>query len=167
MHLLSLFPQRNHTRVMVYQEIGKLYLKVYKIKHCPADKCDCWERPHAHTEADDRKICKMPLPKGRYSLFEWLHEVGHIEHPRGGRKREYRSVEEFYATQYAKQEMKNLGIPIPRRMVRDYNQYITDCLERGLKHGMKKIPREVRHLKPKRFKVLRKLLKFIKSYTII
>lgn len=146
---------------MDYQAITDSYLSKFNIRYCPKEVCKCWERPHAHPS--ERLICKIPLPKTRFSLFEFLHEVGHIVHPKGGILDDVQVIEEYYATLYAKQEMRKLGIPVPRRMHREYNRYIADCLSNDLKSGLSKCPPEVRHLRPRPFIDLKKIVQTMKK----
>ncbi len=126
---------------MDYKAIGQSYVDRYNIILCPRETCTCWSRPHAHPK--ERKICKMPLPTGRKSLFSFLHEVGHIVHPRGGIKKELRAVEEYYATCYAKEEIRKHGISVSKQQSRDYDRYIRRCLARALRRGLKKVPKEI------------------------
>lgn len=135
-----------------YQQVGQSLLDKYSITLCPRSVCTCWGRPHAHPES--RKICKMDLPKGRSSLFEFLHEVGHIVHPQGGYKGDRnpaktRALAEYNATQWAITEMRALGYPVPLRQIKAYNRYVSNKIARGLRRGLKRVPRELQHLKPK------------------
>lgn len=132
---------------MDYQTIGQQYLEEHSIEYCPREVCKCWSRPHAHPK--ERKICKIPLPTGRKSLFDFLHEVGHIVHPRAGIKKELRAVEEYYATYYAKCEMRKLGVAVAKDQAKGYDRYITMSLARALRRGLKKVPSEIRQYKPK------------------
>jgi len=98
----------------------------------------------------------MDIPHRRSTLFDFLHEVGHIVHPQGGYKgdgdknyAETRALAEFNATQWAIEAFKTEGIPVPRKQKREYDRYIRNKIARGLRRGLKKVPTEIRHLKPK------------------
>ena len=140
---------------MNYQQWGKLYLDEFDIKLCPRNQCTCWDRPHSHgrigDNSEERKICKMDLPKTRLSLFDFLHEVGHIVAEKADYGKGYpRSLAEYNATQWAIKEMqRRIGVAVPRKRVQEYNQYVQSKIARGLRRGLRKVPAEIRHLKPK------------------
>lgn len=92
----------------------------------------------------------MDLPKSRTSLFDFLHEVGHIVAEKANYGKGYpRALAEYNATQWGITEMRTRSIVVPRKQVKDYNRYVRDKLARGLRRGLKKVPAEIRHLKPR------------------
>ena len=126
----------------------------YKITICY--RCTCTtgtyelghSRSHAHTK--ERKVCLSRPPRTRISWFDFLHEVGHVV----AEKADYtsgvpRSLAEYNATEWAKAYMKNMRLPIPRKTLREYNAYVTDKIARGLRRGLRRVPKELSHLKPK------------------
>lgn len=132
-----------------YEAIGQSYLDNYNITLNV--NSDCWKRPHAH--ADTRTICKMPLPRGRRSLFDFLHEVGHIVHPLGAKG--LRAQVEHYATTWAIAEMRKLGIPVSRKQMVEYREYIETALARAKRRGLKTIPSDVKKYDDPSYKPVR------------
>lgn len=140
---------------MSYKEEVEHILNCYPptIKVCY--RCNCrtgtyelgHSRSHAHVK--ERKVCLATEPKSRKSLFTFLHEIGHIV----ADKADYslgvpRALAEFNATEWAKREMReNLHIPIPRKIVQSYNDYIRNKIERGLRRGLRIVPAQLRHLR--------------------
>jgi hypothetical protein len=143
---------------MNYPRWGQLYLDEFDIKLYP--NSECWGRTHAHgyigNPDSEKKICKMALPKTRLSLFDFLHEVGHIVHPQGGyagskdgNPAKTRALAEYNATQWAIKEMqRRIGVAVPRKRAQEYNRYVKCKIARGLRRGLKRIPKEIRRLKP-------------------
>ena len=120
-----------------YGDLAIEYLRKHEIEL--RTNSVCWSRPHAHVKG--RIICKMALPRGRVSFFHFLHEVGHIAHPKGGVG--YRAQEEYWATEYAKDEMRKCGISVPRKTLAEYSDYIQRTLDRGIRRGLKSVPEEL------------------------
>lgn len=132
----------------MYQQLGQDYLDKYKITLCPRTVCTCWSRTHAHVK--ERKICKIDLPKSRVALFDFLHEVGHIVAEKANYTSNVpRALAEYNATQWGITEMQRSNISVPRKQVKSYNRYVKNKLARGLRRGLRKVPAEIRHLKPK------------------
>src|SRR3990167_5000994 len=108
---------------MSYAELAQSYLDKYQISICPRETCRCWGRTHAHgslfVDPERRKVCKITLPQQRSTLFDFLHEVGHIVHPQGGYKgdgdKNYaktRALAEFNATQWVTEAFRENGVPV-------------------------------------------------------
>ena len=77
---------------------------------------------------------RVSLPKiiiahpTEWSLFAFLHEVGHIMTNTTKMKR---CEQEFLATQWALKEAKRIGFHVPEAYVRVYQQYIWNWHEAG------------------------------------
>jgi len=130
------------------QKFGDLTL-MYGIKVC--FKCDCrgagyemgHSRAHAHTE--EMKICLSAVPKGYSSFFTALHEMGHCLALRGSYSSNYpRALAEHNATEWAKAELRKLGIPVRRKIVARYDAYIGNKVARGLRRGLRNVPAVLR-----------------------
>lgn len=130
------------------QIIGDLTL-MYGIDVCY--KCRCrgagydmgHSRAHAHTE--ERKICLARIPKTFTSFFTALHEMGHILALRANYNKGYpRALAEHNATEWAYAECKKLGIPIKRKVRKEYSDYIRNKIARGLRRGLQVVPAELR-----------------------
>ena len=72
-----------------------------------------------------------------WSLFAFLHEVGHIMTNNLKMKR---CEQEYLATQWAIEESKEIGFKVPKEYINAYQDYIWTWRERGIKCGAKKIP---------------------------
>ena len=100
-------------------------------------------RDHAHCK--ERKICLSAVPRGFPSFFTAMHEIGHIVHPQGNYGvAKTRAVAEHNATEWAKQECRRLGVRIRRKTIKQYDSYIKEKVERGLRRGLRVVPSEVR-----------------------
>lgn len=71
------------------------------------------------------------------SLFDLLHEIGHIITNTSKMKR---CEEEYYATQWAIKEMKEYGYTISNKRKKEFQQYIWKWQETGVKLRAKNIP---------------------------
>ena len=113
--------------------IGTQYMLIKKYDVVLDPNSACWARTHAHPKT--RRICKH-TPKNSYqSLFTLLHEIGHIETYRPKLKR---CESESLATEWAVRELRQLGLPVKRKVVDKYKQYIKMTYERGLRRGLSK-----------------------------
>ena len=135
------------------QKFGDLVL-MYGITVC--FKCGCrgagyemgHSRAHAHTK--ENKICLAAIPRGYRSFFTALHELGHCLALRGSYSSSYpRALAEHNATEWAKQELRKLGLPVRRKVVALYDAYIQNKVERGLRRGLQYVPAELRKYKKK------------------
>ena len=100
-------------------------------------------RAHAHVK--EKKICLAAVPKGYPSFFAALHEIGHIVHPQGSYSSSYpRSLAEHNATDWAKKKLRELGIPVRRKVVAKYDAYIGNKVARGLRRGLRHVPAVLR-----------------------
>ena len=116
---------------MDYKEIIAWEIKnwnVYIDEHS-----SCWSRMHVHVK--ERRICKF-ISKDSYSaLLDLLHEIGHIETDRASMKR---AESESEATLWAINRLKELGLPIKRKPLRKYKDYIRMTYDRGIRRGLQK-----------------------------
>jgi len=59
-----------------------------------------------------------------------------------------RSLAEHNATEWAYKTLKELGLPIKRKVKGEYDSYIKEKVARGLRRGLREIPKELlRHFK--------------------
>lgn len=148
---LKKFQEARKAKSAWYEKIAREILEEHKITAC--HKCDCrgWgretkhSRAHAHTKR--RIVCLNAQPKGYKSFFTLLHEVGHIV----AEKADYssgvpRSLAEHNATEWAYGKLKELGVPIKRKVKGEYNAYIKEKVARGLRRGLKEVPKELQKL---------------------
>ena len=148
---LQKFQAARKAKAAWYKKTADKILQENNITACY--RCDChgWgkvtghSRAHAHVKA--RKICLASQPKGYRSFFTLLHEVGHIM----GEKADYssgvpRSLAEHNATEWAYSKLKELGLPVKRKVKIEYDSYIKEKVERGLRRGLKEVPKELRKL---------------------
>ncbi len=71
------------------------------------------------------------------SLFDLLHEVGHIKtHKRGMRKFE----DEYYATEWAIKEIKKFDCMISEKRKDEFQRYIWQCVDIANHHHAKNVP---------------------------
>lgn len=90
----------------------------------------CWSRMHAHVK--ERRVCKYRPKNSAQATFDLFHEIGHIETTKSNMRR---CESEYYATVWAIQRCKEYGIPLPMKTIQDYQEYIDDELDRGLRRG--------------------------------
>lgn len=90
----------------------------------------CRSRMHVHTR--ERRICKWHPKSSVLATFELLHEIGHCENNNSKMRR---CEQEYYATQWALDKCKELGIDVSDKNVEDYQKYIYRELDRGLRRG--------------------------------
>ena len=117
---------------MNYTELQKSLIEKYRIVYDP--ESICWERCHAHIDGS-RRICKHHIKESYNSLYELLHEIGHIESNTRSMKR---AEEESEATFWCHRQLKELGLPIKRKQANRYKEYIAMTYNRGMRRGLKK-----------------------------
>ena len=101
----------------------------------------------ANISSDDFYACiptrTVTLPdyiksnQSEWSLFAFLHEIGHIMTNTTKMKR---CEQEYLATQWAIEEAKRIKFKIPKRFLETYQNYIWEWRERGVKSRAKSIP---------------------------
>ena len=90
----------------------------------------CWSRMHAHVK--ERRVCKYHPKNSAQATFDLFHEIGHIETTKSNMRR---CESEYYATVWAIERCKEYNIQIPMKTIQDYQEYINDELERGLRRN--------------------------------
>ena len=110
------------------KEIQKDIISQYNMTIDEHSKCKM--RMHVHPR--ERRICKWKSKSSVLATFELLHEIGHCENNNSKMRR---CEQEYYATQWALDKCKELGINVPDKNVEDYQKYIYRELDRGLRRG--------------------------------
>lgn len=114
-----------------YKEFCDYIITSYNIELCNGTLCDNdWSRMHAHVK--ERRICKWVFKNSIQSVFDLLHEVGHIETTKSKMRR---CESEYYATQWALDKAKELGLNIPESIILRYQNYIDREWDRGIRRG--------------------------------
>lgn len=119
---------------MNYKDIQNEVVKKYRVDLCDGTRCKDgdWSRTHAHVKK--RRVCKWKQANSIQSTFTLFHEIGHIETTKAGMRR---AEEEYYATVWAIEKCKEYGIEVPEKIIHEYQWYIDDEKERGLRRGGK------------------------------
>lgn len=113
---------------MTYLEIQQDAIKKYRITIESNSKCR--GRMHAHVR--ERKICKW-FPKNSYeATFDLLHEIGHIVNNNSKMRR---AEEEYFATIWAIDRIKEYGKGVKERVLHTFQVYILEEMGRGLRRG--------------------------------
>lgn len=117
---------------MTYIEIQNDIIKRYKIDLCDGTKCDDgdWGRMHAHVR--ERRVCKWKQKNSLRCTFDLFHEIGHIENNHAGMRR---AEEEFHATTWAIDRLKEYGIQVPKSILFLYQRYVLVEIARGMRRG--------------------------------
>lgn len=115
-----------------FKDIQNEVIKKYRIDICDGTRCKDgdWKRTHAHP--NQRRVCKWKQANSIQSTFTLLHEIGHIETTKSGMRR---AEEEYFATVWAIEECKRYGIEVPQKIIDDYQEYIDDEIDRGIRRG--------------------------------
>lgn len=119
---------------MKFIDIQNETIRKYRIDLCDGTRCKDgdWSRTHAHIKK--RRVCKWKQANSILSTFTLFHEIGHIENNQAGMRR---AEEEYYATVWAINECKKYGIEVPAKIIKDYQEYIDEEKDRGLRRGGK------------------------------
>jgi hypothetical protein len=96
---------------------------------------ECWSRMHAHCKDNSRRICKWKQVNSYSSLFDLLHEIGHLETWNTALKR---CESESQATKWAIERLKEFGLPIKRKKAQAYKDYIARTYQRGVRRRLQK-----------------------------
>ena len=124
---------------MTLIEIQNEVIKKYRIDICDGTRCKDgdWDRTHAHPK--QRRVCKWRQTASIRSTFDLFHEIGHIENNNSKMRR---CEEEYHATVWAIEKMKEYGIAdkISGVIKKDYQWYIHNELDRGLRRHGKDYP---------------------------
>lgn len=119
-------------------EIQNEVIRKYCIDLCDGSKCkNDWYRTHAHVK--QRRVCKWEQKSSIKSTFTLFHEIGHIETTTS---RMRRCEEEYHATVWAVERMKEYGIAhrITPQIKSLYQNYIWREHSRGLNHNAISLP---------------------------
>ena len=118
---------------MNYKKIQDNLIQQYKIN--VVENSTCYSRTHIHVK--QRKLCKWKQASSVLSTFTLLHEIGHCENNNSKMRR---CEEEFYATQWALDKCRELGIDVPQNIIDRYQKYVYNELERGLRRNGSNYP---------------------------
>lgn len=105
---------------MTYKEIFELELSTHGIRWCRR----CVSRnSHARGYAvvSDRIIHLDSEISTRSTLYRGLHEIGHLVRDQAGMRRHEK---ERQANEWAERRLRELGIPVPRRMAARGKAYV-------------------------------------------
>lgn len=97
----------------------------------------CWGRMHAHPKK--RMVCKWHQKNSIQATFDLFHEIGHIETTRAGMRR---CESEYEATQFAIDLCNELGLEIPDKTIKEYQDYIYMERARGIRRHAENMPTE-------------------------
>lgn len=97
----------------------------------------CYARMHAHVR--ERVICKWHPKKSIQATFDLFHEIGHIETTKTSMRR---CESEFEATVFAINLAEEYGLTIPEKIIKKYQSYIFDELDRGIRRGGRYYPKK-------------------------
>ena len=111
-----------------YKQIQDNLIKKYRITI--NEKSTCYGRTHVHVKK--RTICKWKQCNSIKSTFTLLHEIGHCENNNSKMRR---CEEEYYATQWALDQCRELHIEVPDKIIQSYQRYVYRELDRGIRRG--------------------------------
>lgn len=124
---------------MKFTEIQNEVIKKYRIDLCDGTKCKDgdWRRTHAHPK--QRRVCKWKQSNSIVSTLTLFHEIGHIENNNSKMRR---CEEEYYATVWAVDRLREYGIldKVSVKQKELYQNYIYNELDRGVRRGGKGYP---------------------------
>ena len=117
---------------MTYTDIQNEVVRKYRIDLCDGTRCKNgdWSRTHAHIKI--RRVCKWKQANSIQSTFTLFHEIGHVETTTSNMRR---CEEEYYATMWAIERCKEYGLTVPEKTIKEYQDYIDNELDRGLRRG--------------------------------
>ncbi len=117
-------------------EAANVLIEKYNINI--VENSTCKSRTHAHCDKT-RRVCKWKKVNSINSLFTLAHEIGHIE----TNKSKYRRCEqEYYATKWAIETLKDYKINVPDKLIIKYQKYIDREWERGINKNGTLPPKE-------------------------
>lgn len=125
---------------MKLTDIQNEVIRKYRVDLCDGSKCkNDWRRTHAHIK--ERRVCKWKQAASIPSTFTLFHEIGHIETTTSKMRR---CEEEYYATVWAVERMREYGIAdkIPESVKTAYQRYIWMERDRGVRRGGQGYPSE-------------------------
>ena len=126
---------------MTYIEIQNEVIKRYRIDLCDGTKCKDGDRSRTHAHTKKRRVCKWKQANSVASTFTLFHEIGHIENNNAKMRR---CEEEYHATVWAIETMKQYGIAdkISEKIKTSYQTYIMTERARGVRRGGANYPTE-------------------------
>ena len=130
--------KQNGTKKGRFIDIQNEVIEKYRIDLCDGTRCaDDWARTHAHPR--QRRICKWTQKNSIASTFALFHEIGHVETHHSKMRR---CEQEYYATAWAIEKLKEYGIAdkITASTKKLYQNYIYEELRRGTRRGGKGYP---------------------------
>lgn len=125
--------------VYLHNHVYLKYSKTIKISFVNKNKNDYWSIINKREIGLPIYIKNHPTT---WSLFAFLHEIGHIMTNKENMKR---CEQEYLATDWAIKEAKIIGFDVPKNYIDTYQKYIFKWRETGLKLGGKNIP-NIQHL---------------------
>lgn len=118
---------------MNYIEIQNHTIKQFNVTI--VENSTCWSRMHAHCNDGSRRICKWDQVNSYKSLWDLLHEIGHLETLKNGMTR---AEEETEAVRWTINYLRENGLKVKRRYLNGYKRYVSRCYERALRRGLKR-----------------------------
>ena len=97
-----------------------------------SDDCIHGHHTRVHAHPKERHICKWRYKNSYRNTLTLLHEIGHIENNWPGMKRAW---QEYHATTWAIDKLKEYGLPINEDYIFRYQRYIITEIARGRRRG--------------------------------
>lgn len=96
----------------------------------------CWSRMHAHCSGPMRgTVCKWRPANSYAATWDLLHEIGHV---RTHKSTMTRAESESAAIQWTIDQLRKLKIPVKRKKLNQYRDYVGRCHDRALRRGLKR-----------------------------
>ena len=92
------------------------------------------------------KWVEAPYPKTAISLSIFLHEVGH--HAIGFDRYKRRCEEEYYAWQWALDEMRLLGVEPDQKVLVRFQRSMQYAVSKAMRRGIKTLPESLQSFAP-------------------
>ena len=113
---------------MTYREIQDEVIQKYRV--AIDENSSCRGRMHAHVK--EKKVCKWHPKNSIAATFDLFHEIGHIETTTSKMRR---AEEEYYATLWAFERLREYRLKIPESIWKKYQDYIYRERDRGVRRG--------------------------------
>ena len=128
---------------MTKQELVYYHNLVWKKYHRQMIICFDQKNPDSFKATISEKIVHLPIAiktdQSEWSLFAFLHEIGHILTNTTQMKR---CEQEYLATQWALDESKKLGFKVAKETIVKYQYYIYRWRWKGIRLNGKNMPTE-------------------------
>lgn len=118
---------------MTFRQIQDEIVERYRVNL--DEHSTCYGRMHAHVK--ERRVCKWHQKNSIQATFDLFHEIGHIETTKSKMRR---CESEYHATVWAIERCKEYGLTIPKKTLNNYQRYIFDELDRGIRRGGRNYP---------------------------